>query len=539
MLLGTGSGGGQSINIDPAMSLHSYGAYIQDQWHVNPRLTVNVGVRYENQRPATERFDRLMYFNLGVPNPIGDMASPLYGGETINQVFGRTLTGGFEYAETNGNGRYAWPPNNLDFAPRAGIALKLTDKLVARVGAGIFYLPPSAMISFDNPGQFYGFSSSTSYNALTNNGYTPSVLVDNPFPSGINQPQGSSQGVMTLVGNGLGQIWPYAPHPTPYSEDWSFDLQYQASAHSVFELGYSGNRGRKLLYGNPNLDADQLNPQYLSLGSQLDSQVPNPFAGVADPSTYLGSPNTTTIAYNELLRPFPQFTYLQWTRSLPGARSSFNALHAKYNYRFNAGLSLLVTYQWSKALDNGPEDNFGWATNNQWRDAYNTMLDYNISTHDIPQSFSTALVYDLPYGRGKHWGNSAPAVVKEALGNWQLSSVITLHSGLPLYGLDESPSNQLNNYGFPGPQLPDVLNYNVVPASQTPNNWVNAAAFAAPISNYALGNAPQRMTQLRERAARNVDLSIAKNFGSERYQVWLRGEALNAVQLRSVQQRLP
>jgi hypothetical protein len=117
--------------------------------------------------------------------------------------------------------------------------------------------------------------------------------------------------------------------------------------------------------------------------------------------------------------------------------------------------------------------------------------------------------------------------VKEVLGNWEVSSVVTLQSGLPLYGLMASPSNQLNNYGFPGPQLPNIVNYNMTPANQTPNNWINAAAFSTPTDPYALGNAAQRITQLRTRAQRNIDFSVAKNFGSEQYQVWLRGEFLN------------
>lgn len=513
MLLGTASGGGQSLNMDPAMGLHTFGLYIQDEWRVNSRLTVNLGVRYENQRPATERFNRLEYFNTTVTNP-------------ISTQIGFPVRGGFEYAGINGNTRYAWPPNNLDFAPRAGIAFKITDKLVARMGAGIFFLPPSAMITFDSPGQFLGFSSSTSYNATAQNGYVPLNLVSNPFPGGISQPTGSSQALNTLVGDGMSQIWPKAPHPTPYTEQWSFDLQYQLSSHSVFEVGYTGNRGRKLLYGNPNLDANQLPDQFLGLQSQLDRQVPNPFYGVLDPSTGLGSQQT--IAYNQLLRPYPEFSYLVWTRSLPGARSSFDALNVKYDHQFNAGLSLLATYQWSKALDNGPEDYFGWGTGNQWRDAYNTMLDYNISTHDVPQSFATALVYELPYGKGKHWGSHAPLIAREALGNWQVSSVIRLASGLPLpQGIFWSYNNPLSAYGFQGPQLADLVG-NPVPSNRTPNSWINPAAYTAPPSPWTLGNAPQRMTQLRERAARNVDLSVAKNFGGERYQIWLRGEFLNA-----------
>ena len=515
-LLGTASGGGQSININPAMALHSFGAYIQDQWRITPRLTINAGVRYENQRPATDRFNRLVVFNPTAANPIS---------AAVESAIGHPITGAFQYAGQDGLGRNAWPPDNKDFAPRLGIAYKVTDRLVLRMGAGIFFLPPSAMISYDNPGQFEGYSSNTPYNATTNNGYTPLSLVSNPFPLGITQPQGNSLGALTLVGNGDSQIWPSGSHPTPYSENWSADLQYQISAHSVFQVGYTGVNGRKLLYGNPNLNADQLPDQYLSLGSKLDSQVANPFYNVAPASSSLGS--QPTIAYNQLLRPFPQYTYLTWTRSLPGARSSYNALNLKYNHSFNAGLSLLVTYSWSKALDNGPEDNFGWATGNQWRDYYNTKLDYNISTHDVPQSFATALVYELPYGKGKQFGSNAPAVVRQVLGNWQVSSAIRLASGLPLTGLQNSSSNQLGNYGFPGPQLPNQISDSVVPQNQTADNWVNAGAYSAPTSIYALGNAPQRLTQLRERAARNVDLSIAKNFGTERYKAYLRGEAIN------------
>ncbi len=104
------------------------------------------------------------------------------------------MPGEFQYAGINGNNRYAWQPENTNFAPRVGLAWKITDRLVARVGAGIFYLPPSAMISFDNPGQFYGYSSYTSYNATTDNGYTPLNLINNPFPGGVNQPQGAGQG---------------------------------------------------------------------------------------------------------------------------------------------------------------------------------------------------------------------------------------------------------------------------------------------------------------------------------------------------------
>jgi outer membrane receptor protein involved in Fe transport len=165
MLLGTGNGG-TNIQMDPAMSLHSFGMYFQDQWRATPRLTITAGLRYENQRPATERYNRLVFFDTKAANP-------------ISAALGYNVYGAFEFADKNH--RYAWDPDNRNFAPRLGIAYKVTDKLVARVGAGMFYAPASAMISFDQPGQFLGFTSTTNWIGSVNGlGYTPTNLVSNP-----------------------------------------------------------------------------------------------------------------------------------------------------------------------------------------------------------------------------------------------------------------------------------------------------------------------------------------------------------------------
>lgn len=506
MLLGVGNGS-TYIEINPAMSLHTYGAYIQDQWKVSQRLTLNLGLRYENQRPATERYNRLAYFNTTAINPIS------------SQV-GFNVPGEFQYASASD--RYAWAPDNTNFAPRVGLAYRITDKLVARAGSGIFYAPASAMISYDRPGQFVGYESTTNWVGTQNsNGYVPSNLVSDPFPGGIQQPAGNSQGGSTYVGYGASQIWPYGSHPIGEAYQWSFDLQYKLGNHAVVEAGYTGVRGRRLMYGNPNLNADQLPTQDLALGNQLNNLVPNPFYGVISPDAPLGG---QTIAYNQLLRPYPEYTDLEWTRSLPGARSQYDSLNLKYTHSFSAGLSLITTYVWSKALDNGSDDFVGWADGNMWRDSYDTKLDYDISAHDVPQSFATAFVYQLPYGHGKTFGGSSPWIVNQVLGNWELSGVVRLASGLPLQAVQYS-TNPLAPYGFPGSGLPDLVG-NPKPANQTANDWINAAAFVAPPA-YTYGNEPQRMTQLREAATKNLDLSIAKTFGPERFRAQLRGEFLN------------
>jgi hypothetical protein len=531
LLLGTGSGGGMNIVMDPAFSAHTLGTYFQDDWKLTPRITVSMGLRYENQRPATERHNRIAYFDPKAVNP-------------LSTAYGSTLHGAFEYAGVDGRGRNAWEPDNTNFGPRLGVAYRITDKLVGRMGAGMFYAPASAMLSFDGGGQSPGFTSFTSWIA-TSDGYHPTNLVSKPFPNGVNQPTGNKLGGMTLVGSGESQIWPKIAHPIGNIYQWSMDFQYQVSPNAVAEIGYTGVRGRKLLFGNPNFDMNQLPTDKLSLGSQLDQTVPNPFAAViTDPTAYLHQP---TVPYNALLRPFPEYGWINLTRSLPGARSQFDALNLKYNYSFHNGLVSLSTFQWSKNMDNGSEALLGWSIGGQWRDYYNQLSDYGLSTHDLPVSFVEAWYYELPYGTGRQFGATAPQAVRQLIGGWNVSGAIRLTSGMPLWvpvawGY---PNNPLGNYGFPGPALPDLVG-NPKPHNRNRNNWINPAAFQGLSSSgsgalancgqdancqpfpYRYGNEPQHYGSLREAATKNVDLGVSKDFSVERFTIQLRGDFLNA-----------
>ena len=532
MLLGVGSGGGTNFNMDPAMSQHSIGVYLQDNWRATPNLTVYAGLRYENQRPATERHNRVAYFDPTAVN-------------SLSTAYGSTVNGAFEFAGVDGRSRSEWEPDNLNLSPRLGLAYKFASKWVARVGSGIFYTPTSAMLGYDGGGQSPGYTSQTPWVSTQNNqGYIPGALVSNPFPGGLVAPTGNSAGDQTLIGIGAGQVWLKGPHPVGVLYQWSADLQYQVSAHSVFEVGYTGVRGRRLLYGNPNLDIDQLPTSELALGNALNDQVANPYYGViTDPNSFLSGP---TVSRNSLLRPFPAFGYLQLTRSTPGARSQFDALNVKYNHSFSSGLSSITTYRWSKDLDNGSEARIGWTGVDSWRDATNTKLDYSLSTHDVPQSFAEALVYQLPYGSGRAFGNTAPEFVRQSLGGWNVSTAIRLSSGLVLPQPVGFSYNPLGNYGFPGGGLPDLVG-NPKPAHRGKSNWINPAAFLGANSDgtgtqrcddftnntscqafsFRYGNEPTHMNELREAANDNVDLGLAKQFGTERLKTEFRADFLN------------
>ena len=214
-------------------------------------------------------------------------------------------------------------------------------------------------------------------------------------------------------------------------------------------------------------------------------------------------------------------------RSTRGARANYNGLNIQFSHQFGQDLNLLATYQYSKTMDNGSEDYLGWAMGSSWRDSYNTKLDYSVSAHDIPHSFVTAMVYDLPVGKGRKFASTMPAVANTIIGGWQLSPIVRFNSGMPVWSINYNTWwNPLGQYGFPGHERPNLIG-NPVPAHQTPDHWIEASAFErAP--DYTYGNAPRYIDSLRQGAERNVDLALAKTFKpAEKARVQFRAEFLN------------
>ncbi|MDQ6663823.1 MAG: TonB-dependent receptor [Acidobacteriota bacterium] len=506
LLLGTAASGSTYIRPDIAASLRYYGGYVQDDWHVGRRLTLNIGLRYEYQSPGTERYDRFTYFDPNAKNSLSAQA-------------GIPLNGALKYVTKDNRG--AWEPDKRNFAPRIGIAFKLTDKLVVRAGYGIFYANASDLFTFD-PGQVAGFGTTTSaVTTVGGGGLIPQDLLRNPFPTGINPPVGNAQGDLTQVGSNLDQVWLRNPHPTGYKQNRSLDLQYEISHSTVLEVGYSGFAARRLVFGQPR-ESNQMPPQFLSLGPALDQQIPNPFFGVITRGVLAGP----TIPRQRLLRPYPQYSSVVLTRSIPGASADYNALIAKFSKQFSHGLTLLANYQWSKNLDNASEDQ-GWGINDRWRNFYDLKLDRSISAHDVPHSFVTSLVYELPVGKGRQMGGNLPAVADAVLGGWEVSSIVRLQSGLPVQ--PDAP-NQLSAYGFQT-QRPNRTSNSVGVSNRTPDNWFNTGAFAAAVP-YTIGNAPRYMTELRTDSIRNLDVSLMKTFRfREWFRLQFRGEFFNLLNM--------
>jgi hypothetical protein len=258
----------------------------------------------------------------------------------------------------------------------------------------------------------------------------------------------------------------------------------------------------------------------------LRENVPNPFFGVITTGTLAAS----TVQRGQLLRPFPQFTSVQIV-DMPGASSSYNALVAKLTRRFSQGLTLIASYQFSKAIDNASE-NQAWEISDRARNFNNLALERSISGHDIPHSLAVSYVYELPVGKGKPIGDKLHPVADAIIGGWQVSGIYKFDSGLPL--MFTAPNN---TFSFGGSQHPNVSDIEAAGQGQTDfngsgdkkiNRWFNTSVFSQP-PDFTFGNAPRWFGNIRTDHTNNWDIAIGKNWVAvEKLRIQFRAEFFNA-----------
>lgn len=505
LLLGTPASGQVTTTSPLRLNVRYHGIYVQDGMRLTPRLTFTAGLRYEYELGVRERSDQLAVgFNRSTVNP-------------LSAISGVTTLGGVEYAGINGYPVHCCNNSHLKLAPRVGIAYSPRDDTSVRAGYGVFYPP----LFYTNSSLLApGYTQTNTYVASNDGNVTPTHTLSNPFPSGLQPPSGNSQGYLTGIGNSLTVLDQY--RRSPIVQQYSMDIQKAFPGRIVMQIGYTGSKGRNLqpsTIGLGTYNINQLPDQDLSLGSQLASKVPNPYFNHGG-SGVVGS---STVAYNQLLRPFPEFSNVNIASST--AKSLYNALNLRFEKQMSQGISVLATYTWSSNWDSA------WGSTSSInsgpsapQDAYNLKAEYARAIDDIPNRFSVGTIVELPLGYGKRFlGGSG--LLNRFIGGWSVNAIVFLQNGAPLAVSQSSNNNSSIGAGVQRPNLVGNPCYSGGPESRI-NNYLNAAAFSTAPA-YTYGNSPRTLPCYGP-GLNNLDLSVFKNFQFERFNFQFRAEALNA-----------
>jgi TonB dependent receptor len=512
-LLGLPSSGSVTYSDTWARRHQYHGLFVQDDWHVTPKLTLNLGLRLDIETGFVERYNRQSWFDPSEPTPLA-------------QQTGLPLTGGVQFSGVGGQPRSLWETTH-NFGPRAGLAYAITPKTVIRTAYGIFYLPTTqrGYGASTNP----GFSVATSF-LSTIDGVTPVGSISNPFPSGTIQLVGSSLGPLTLVGSSVSGMSYNTPQP--YNQQWNFGIQRELPGRLVVNISYAGSHSVKLPL---NLSPNNLQPRYFGApGDQtqvayLTALVPNPFFGIIKTGTLA----TSSVQRQQLLAAFPQFTSVS-EQYLGQATSFYNALQVTAQKSYSHGLSMLMAYTWSKNLGNTNNVTTGFLDavgTPGYQNTYARNIEKSVLATDIPQRLVWNGNYELPFGKGRRFGSSMNPWLNAFAGGWQMNGIWTIQSGFPLSFIDTGTQSFAGTR--PSYSGVTVNGYSTGDISSRLGGisggagYLNAGAFVLPLS-FQLGNVPRLTGDWRAPGNRNLDFSLMKMFPiHERLTLQFRAEAFN------------
>jgi hypothetical protein len=476
-----------------------YGAaYVQDDWRVLPRLTLNLGIRYNVETPRMEKYD---YQGSFTPNGAGVVTN----GTTTYGV-----SGGFAYSGTNGLPHTLWPTNFHGFEPRLGFAYQVKRYMTFRAAYMMVHAPLTGLGVNIVPNLTSASSANTGQNGV--GGVDPTYyvnLISNPIAAAPNPPVPIRSNALIETYNSTAYL-PYVRDQSthvPYAQIASVSMQFQPAKGSVVEVDYVYNKGTRL-YSAPVPTNDP------AIGSATTpNTVLYDIATHANltATTKIGDccGNTTTLLQKQ--RPYPQFTgnpiYSAFDRY---AGSNYNGLYLTGRQQAAYGLTLIASFSWSKSMDDGSSsnggpgdvaaDSYGFAN----PQGYTNKGDYSLSMYDIPVHLSTGYTWQLPIGRGKRFWGTAPRWIDNVVGGWGTSGTQIFQSGYPLFIIASSNGtspgffcstavggaacgngNALNDVYLRPNRVPGVApikpNWKKDPAGLTPTGgYLNPAAWTEP-----------------------------------------------------------
>ncbi len=514
-------GSAYELQFEPATQNYQFAGFGQDNWKVTPKLTLNLGLRYDVSLPRTERHNRTNWFDPNATSPLNG-GTITYQDPLTGQNVTRALLGGevFNSSSTRTN----WVTDWKDFQPRIGFAYLLTPKTVVRGGYGIYFSQTrsgaNGLLSYGSQGFNQYSNIVTSYQ---NDGATPYLHLSNPFPNGLSLPTGSSLGLLNDVGYGaIGPIRNGFYAKTPYEQSWSFGFERQLPSNMVISAQYLGKKGTRLYYQGLN-SLNILGPQVESYTpaqmNNLVSMVNNPFASILTDPYYVNSSLTSpTVQGFQLLLPYPQFTAVI-TDEPPVANSIYHALQITVEKHYSNGLQVSANYTFSKSIDNSSiyDGNVSWlagSTSSIYgpQDPNRPSMDRSLSVFDVPHVFKLNYTYDLPIGRGRAFLNDMPRAVDLLIGGWKTAGVWVVHDGFPLAFLASGGGTPIPTYGQQRPNIVGTPER----TGGSDGNWVgnyfaNPSVFQLP-DPYTLGNAARTLSSIRSPFFFSSNLSIGKEF---------------------------
>jgi hypothetical protein len=504
LLLGLPSGA-SLMELTPSFAMNgpSFGLYIQDDYKVSRKLTINLGLRWEYDLPVTERFDRLVaQFAADTPNPIEQAAHANYASNPIPEIAPQDfrVLGGLTWVG-EGDNRSPFRSRKTNFMPRVGLAYQLTSKTILRSGYGIFY--DTVGINQTVPIQI-GFAQTTPIQVTRDGGMTFVASMSDPLPGGLLQPRGPAGGLTTNLNQALNFY--NSTRKTPYAQRWSFGVQQLLPMQFVLDASYVANRGTRLEIPR---SINGVPTEYLSTSffrdqatiDRLSQRVPSPFFGT-DPIF------PSTVARADLLRPFPQFGNIIYDDN--AGYSWYHSMQLSAEKRFSRGFTFQFAYTWSKLMQ---------AT--EFLNAADVMPYETIAATDRPHVFSLTGVWELPFGRGRKFGSGMPAILNGIFGGWQIAAVIKQQSGSPL---------EFGDAIFTG----DIRDIALSSSERSVDRWFNVdAGFNRTPAQQRSANVrtfPLRFSHVRSDAQRRWDTSVKKDFRIiENVRLEFRADATNVL----------
>lgn len=472
-----------------------WGAYFQDDWKVTPKLTVNLGLRWDYFTPYAETRGRQANF---IPNG-GNGNNGTYYMSTQGCAVARSTAFNTLLAASNitldcVSGLTLGEAQKTNFAPRVGFAYRLRPTLVVRGGFG------------------------TAYGALGNLGYGGTLGSNYPFVYVATFPSPDSQHPLLLSngqpatmeaafttvnfqdptinsGRGLSLYGRQYNFQTPYVETQNLTIEDQFTSNDAVQIGYVGTEGRHL----DNLGYNNGNTQILPTS--------------VNPQLYI---------------PYPSFAR-NATYETTNASSHYNSLQATYEHQMSAGLSLLANYTYSKCMsDQHTQSSTNQQYRAEWLPGFGIKKDYSVCDTDATQIFHASGTYNLPFGRGRALMTNANKAEDAVLGGWIVSFIYSHQSGQPF--TVNCPVATTADFGC---FANVVKGQGLYSGPHNATQWLNPAAFAEPPAATAIGQTDYSplgggQEQARGPGYNNLDASVLKNFQvTDSFRFEFRAEAFN------------